>query len=411
MTCFKRRPWTIAAGPVVAFLVIVPHLVRNAVQTENPVYPLFTSVFNPGTRDYLGDVNLLYGTGRGVLDLLTAPWNMFVVPMHHFDGMIFGAPFVLAFAPLILLAPRRLGPWLPILSFAAVYYVIWFFLLSQHVRFLLPIMPILATAAAAGAALAWAATGGSRVLRAGLVAVAAILAVNQSMFVGIYSALRLPVVFGLMDVATYLRTPNLTTSFYDSCSYIRDNLGPGERYYANIIFPSYYCPQLPMTYIHFRDEAEWWLRSESPPSMTLSEFIGRAEEENLRFFLVPKGYEFRRNVTGRAETVPLDVATLRFGEFLAPALSRLTPVQEGKYTSVYDGRAVVAELRKLASAGGGGVTAINVCRRSRPASVRERPSTRVRHFRREATSTRPPADRRTPAPDGHIGRRSRRRPG
>ena len=239
----RRRPWTVVAGPAVSFLVIVPHLVRNAVHTANPVYPLFTNLFNPGTRDYLGDVHLQYGTGRGLLDVLTAPWNMFVVPMHHFDGMIFGAPFVLALAPLILLAPRRLVPWLPILGFAAVYYMIWFFLLSQQVRFLLPIMPILATAAAAGAAVAWQATGESRTLRAGLVAVVAVLAVNQSMFVGIYAALRLPVVFGLMDVATYLRTPNLTTSFYDSCRYIRDNLEPGERYYANIIFPSYYCPQ------------------------------------------------------------------------------------------------------------------------------------------------------------------------
>lgn len=335
-------------GPLIASAVISPKLIQTFVQTGNPIFPAFNGLFNPHQPNFWADMNLLYGAGRDIADLALAPWRIFIVPMHHFDGMIFGAPFLLAFAPLILLTPRRLGGWLPVLGVVLVFFVIWFYQLTQQVRFLLPVMPMLAAAAAAGAHAVWDATGGRVRVRAALVAVFAVLAVNQAMFVGIYAALRLPVVVGLMDKATYLRTPNLTTSFYDSCQYVRDNLRPGERYYANIIFPSFYCPQTTMTYVHFRDEARWWLESPTPPAMDIDEFIRRAEEENLRFFVVPKGYEFRRNAVGRAENHPLDLKTFRFGSFLVPALERLTPLQKSTYTAVYDGPAVIAELRKIA---------------------------------------------------------------
>jgi len=49
----RKKSWVRAlAGPVTALAVIAPHMVRNFVLTHNPIYPLFNSVFNPGTPNY-----------------------------------------------------------------------------------------------------------------------------------------------------------------------------------------------------------------------------------------------------------------------------------------------------------------------------------------------------------------------
>ena len=69
-----------------------------------------------------------------------------------FDGMILGAPLLLALAPLLVFERDRLARWGPALSVALVYYVEWFYLVGQQVRFLLPAFPVFAAMVAAGVA-------------------------------------------------------------------------------------------------------------------------------------------------------------------------------------------------------------------------------------------------------------------
>ncbi len=343
----RRRAWFRGlVGPLAALVTISPHLIHNFLYTGNPIFPLFNPLFNPGGPAFMTNVPEWGGTGRGIVDLIATPWNVFVVPMHYFDGMVFGAPYLLALAPLILLDRQRLARWGPPLATLPVAYLLWFYSLSQAVRLLLPLVPVLAAAAAAGAAALWQELRGRRLLRTALVAVAAVMAANQAMFVGVYAGIRLPAAVGLMDDATYhARTPTLTGAFYKTCTYIRDNLKEGERYYSNIIFHSYYCPQVAATYIYFADEAQWWLDSETPPEMSHREFLRRAEEADFKYFLLTTGYVTRRNVTARPEVIPTDLSRIRFGAYLQPVFEKLRPLSEGPYSAVYDGAEVLELLR------------------------------------------------------------------
>ncbi|NQU56552.1 MAG: phospholipid carrier-dependent glycosyltransferase, partial [Rhodospirillales bacterium] len=219
---FRRRVAFIPAllGPLVALLTLLPHTMRNFLITGNPVYPLLNKIFNPDKHEFFQMWSGGYGTGRDLVDFLSTPWNMFISPMHLFDGMIFGAPFLLAFAPLLILDPKNLRRWSPILVVAGCYYLGWFYLLDGQVRFLLPIMPVLAAMAAVGVGVMWRSIGNRVVLRAAFLSIAMILAVNQALFVGIYSLLRLPVALGFMDPSTYhLKTPTMNGAFYETCGY------------------------------------------------------------------------------------------------------------------------------------------------------------------------------------------------
>lgn len=341
---------TALLGPLVAVVALLPHMVRDFAITGNPVFPLFNEIFNPGKPQFFQGTASAYGTGRGLFDLLTTPWSMFVLPMHYFDGMVYGAPYLLAFAPLIMLDRSRFSNWGPTLGILALYYIGWFYLVGQQVRFFAPAWPILAAVAAAGVASIWAALKGHRGLKAIFVTAALVLAINQSLFVGIYSLVRLPVALGLMDPATYhKKTPTMDGAFYGSCGFIQDNLKAGALYYSNLQPHSFYCPQASTVHVYFPDEAKWWLESEIPPKEpSLANFIERAEQAPLRYFLVPvKSYKRSGNKTAKSVFEKIDLTKSRHGRYLQPVFDTLTPLYEGTYTAVYDGPQVIAGLKKL----------------------------------------------------------------
>lgn len=343
--------WQAAVGPMVALAVIMPHMIRLYLLSGNPVFPLFNSVFNAGARSFLPGWGDKFGVGRDAVDLIAGPWNLSILPLHYFDGMILGAPYLLALCPLALLIPGK-KRWLPPLSFAIIYYVIWFYLLSQQVRFLIHVIPVLAVLAAAGAGVMWERTRSSRSLQWTFSAVMLVLAVNQFMFIGVYSAIRLPPAFGLIDAAAYHeRTPTLTGAHYKTCTYIADNLKAGERYYSDTAgYVSYYCPQAAVIRIYFPDEAKWWLLSKTPPTMPLTDFIRRAEQANIRFFIMSKKFPNRRNVTAKEVSIKVDAKTRRFGVQLVASFEKLKPLIEGPFTAVYDGKAVIELLRQQVGA-------------------------------------------------------------
>ena len=349
-----------AVGPTVAMLCLLPHLIKVYLATGNPVYPAVNGLFNPEQPNRLAGLTELYGTGRGLIDLLIGPWTVSVMPMHYYDGMVLGAPVFLALAPLLLLAPtaerRRWG--VP-LFFIALFFPLWFFGMSQQVRFLGPILPVLAAIAAAGVHAAWRASEGWKPLRPALWAGVGVLGVNQAMFAGIYALLRLPVAVGLMTPAAYhAKTPTMNGADYAPCTYVREHLRPGEKVFSNTgRFYSYYCPQTAAVWMYFPDERKWWLTATEPPEMGLEEFVGRLEKGNFAYFITTKAVEYRRdtsstdhgaqtNVSGKSSVETLDPSTLRFGSYLAPVFAALTPVVEDRFTAVYDGGQVMRRLRE-----------------------------------------------------------------
>ena len=345
----RRVPFVPAmVGPIVALITLLPHLMRNFLITGNPVFPLFNNIFNPGKFNFfpVGPITG-YGTGREFFDLFSTPWNMFISPMHLYDGMIFGGPFLLAFAPLLILDIKNVRRWTPVLAVAGCYYLGWFYLLDGQVRFLLPIMPVMAAMAAVGLGVMWLSINNRVVLRAAFLSIALVLAVNQALFVGIYSVLRLPVALGFMDPGTYhLKTPTMNGAFYATCSYIRENLKPGEKYYALLQPHSFYCPQVQAVRVYFPEEARWWLESDGPPPKpSLQEFIERSEKAQLRYFFVPTTVYNRRNDTAKMIYQEVDLSGSHYGSYLPPVLRELSPLFRGTFTAVYDGPQVIDGLK------------------------------------------------------------------
>jgi hypothetical protein len=327
--------------------------------TGNPLYPLLVPFLNPGAYDHFLDVASKFGTGRGIIDLIIAPWTIFVMPMHYSDGMIFGAPYLLALAPLTFIKKDSFSNWRSVLSFIFVYFVLWFWTFGQQARFLLPLLPYLCGLGAVGLSILWELSSSNRLRRTGVIALVSVLGVNQAMFVGIYTLLKVPPALGLVDEATYHeKTPAMTSSFYGPCSYIAAHLKPGERYLSVTgSFHSYYCPQAPVVRNYFPDEARWWLSAKKPPVMKAAEFINRFEEMKLRYVIVSwaaewrvdrqkaEGYGARENIA--AKPVVFTTGTdSRFADYLDPAIKVLNPIFRGSVTAVYDGPSVLAVLRQ-----------------------------------------------------------------
>ncbi len=335
--------------PAIAMAVFLPHLIQSYFLTGNPLFPLFHARIVPGGTAFFGVTDTAYGTGRGLFDLLTAPISMSLAPMHFYDGMVLGAPFLLALAPLSFLVRRRLVLAGPVLSAAFVFYALWFYFLGHQVRFLMSIYPIFAAFAAIGAGALWERTAPVAWARAGFVFLTGTLVLNQALFVGAYTALRLPVSLGLQSPEAYHRTPTMNGAAYVPCMYVRAHLAPGEKYLSLVTPHFYYCPQASAQLRFLPGEEKTWLRADGAlPPLSPAEFAVFFEANAFRFVIITLSRENRRNDTGESRRATADWSADRFGRFVAPAIGSLTPLSQDAFVAVYDGRAVLAELKKAA---------------------------------------------------------------
>lgn len=341
-------PWPILLGPIVTLITFLPQMIYNYWHTRNPIFPLFNHLFNPGGPIFFEDTAGQYGVGRSLTALLRAPWDMSIAPTYFFDGVILGAPYLLAFLPFAILGLRKYRIAVPAVSVATVYYIEWFWLLSQQVRFLLPIFPIICVFASVGAATLWGAMRASRAMRTIFVLASGLLVVNQSLFVGIYAALRLPPAVGLISAETYhAKTPTLGGAFYKTCMYVRNNLQPSERYLSMLEPHFYYCPQA-SAIMGDRLDNETRLASEGrkPPHLSGPELLAELDRANIRFVIIQTAHENRRNETGQPEMLPADGENSRFGRHLIPILKDMTPLEQDAISAVYDGREARENLRQ-----------------------------------------------------------------
>jgi len=339
----------VAIGPMVAILATTPHFVRNYLLTGNPFYPILNGIFNPNLPNSFENFADNFGTGRGVVDFFSAPWNISVLPTHFFDGMVIGTPFFLALCPLVLMDRDALKKWGPALSYAFVYFVIWFWFASQQVRFLAPVMPVLSVLAAAGVAHYWFRIRSLNLIKGAFVHLLAVLAINQSMFVGIFSIIRLPVAVGLMSPEFYHNnTPTMNGAFFSTCKYVEKNIQVGEKYFLYAPYVSYYCPQSSASLTYFEDEEGWWMKSEKPPQMAQKEFLRRLNAIKFRYFLVQESTEYRGGAGSIATIRIVGKSKVRFRNYLSQAFSELTPLKKDRFSAVYDGAEVLKILNRRA---------------------------------------------------------------
>lgn len=227
----RRLPWGLAALGAVAAVMFGPYLLRTWSITGWPLFPL-----QAGPFELTGRVNwsveqaellmtwlLQYGGGgeRGLFErLMASVWVYTSAEPNYtaYDGIV-GPVFLLA--PLALLARRR-SSHIPLLFVFAVSFTLYWSLTTTQVRFLLPILPVMAVLVAVGL------SDRHRVLAR----VAVLAFVSISLFeawdsvVGVSSPGRYW--SGSESRAEYLERRLPTYSIYAAAN---ATLGPGDRLY------------------------------------------------------------------------------------------------------------------------------------------------------------------------------------
>lgn len=160
----SRRRWSamviVMAGCGAGFL-FAPWALKNLIFTGNPLYPQFYSIF--GGADWSDEFARQWrewifrlGPGRGLNDFVLLPWRLTFhsSPLYSdFAGDL--SPYVFSSTLLALLFPA-LWPRLHRPLLVTFIYVVFWFLTSQQMRFLIPVFALLSAAGGAGLAMALA---------------------------------------------------------------------------------------------------------------------------------------------------------------------------------------------------------------------------------------------------------------
>jgi hypothetical protein len=152
------------AALVLAGFIASPWYLRTWKATGSPVFPFYMSIWKGEAAGWDIDRSNLFqvmnanygGENKSVVDYVIAPWNVSVAAQpeepRYFDGVL-GAAFLIGL-PLLIWALWKLE--MPVetkigVAIAAVMYLFWLFS-SQQLRYLLPVVPVLAIAIAAAIA-------------------------------------------------------------------------------------------------------------------------------------------------------------------------------------------------------------------------------------------------------------------
>lgn len=140
-----------------ALLLAIPWYLKSYIHTGNPVYPFFYNIFDGRLWSAEADAayreaQLSIGTGRDIASFFLLPWNLTFHPEKFFDPganplFVLIGPAFLAFCPLLFKEPVSL-------LFILISGVEWF-LLSQNIRYLLPILAIFPLPLAKGLSGLW----------------------------------------------------------------------------------------------------------------------------------------------------------------------------------------------------------------------------------------------------------------
>lgn len=256
----QKQPWPRAVALAAKFallsaVVAAPWYVKSQIMTGNPFYPFFYGWFGGREWGPLAEAaytveQARFGIGRGWLDFVRLPWTLTMSPREFWDFPTASlGPLPLALIPAAVLIRRTDAATRFLLAAALVFLVGWF-LSVQHIRYLTPILPILA-AVAGGAVVSlrqvrrWlAAVAGLAVV---VVSIAAVLML-ESLAKDQPGRPGCPVLPGFARTAIGLESRDTyldawLLDLWDIYRAIDDNLPPGAR----IIFygdtRGFYCPR------------------------------------------------------------------------------------------------------------------------------------------------------------------------
>ncbi len=241
-----------AAWCALALLVGSPWYIKSLAYTGNPIYPFYFKLF--GGRYWSAtdaaaydQSNAAFGMGRSPSDLILLPWNLthYLLPGHptaypeafnNFPTALMSlSPLLLAtlFFPLF-----RRGPTPLVVKALALYALggalLWF-ATAQHIRYLLPLLPVLCLLSAWAGGEAWRARGLTTYALAGL----AVCSCLFSLLVGGQLArTQLPVALGRESQAAYLTRSDAT---YPAMQFVNTQLPAAARivFYGNPL--GFYC--------------------------------------------------------------------------------------------------------------------------------------------------------------------------
>ncbi len=157
----RGRSWKTAAAYAVGVGVVIgPWLIKNVVDTGNPVYPLGYSVFGGRDWDAAREAKWVHAHGPRAVSAATLGAGVLEIAGRS-DWQ---SPLYMALVPLALLRPRsrRAAAWLLLLVLYL--FATWYLMTHRLDRFWLPILPILAILAGMGAD--WCVSRGWMILRA-----------------------------------------------------------------------------------------------------------------------------------------------------------------------------------------------------------------------------------------------------
>jgi 4-amino-4-deoxy-L-arabinose transferase-like glycosyltransferase len=144
-------------GPAFALGVLVaigPWLLKNTVETGNPVFPLAYSIFGGNGRDAAMNEQWKRGHSSHYASLSDWIWDWPVKLTDVVANNDWHSVLMFAFAPIALLAAWRRKVWL-IWAFIGWQFLTWF-LFTHHIdRFYVPMFPVVALLAGCGACWLW----------------------------------------------------------------------------------------------------------------------------------------------------------------------------------------------------------------------------------------------------------------
>ena len=141
---------------LVSLVVFSPWLIKNAILTGNPLYPLFKSVFGDSGISVEGAYLALSGDSGGsmfkmreilygdnFLETLLIPFRFFLQGQDHapryFDGVL--NPVLIFIAPFAFINKKMKTEKLLFLSFAVFFILLAFFMDQHRIRYILPAVP------------------------------------------------------------------------------------------------------------------------------------------------------------------------------------------------------------------------------------------------------------------------------
>lgn len=335
--CRRRLLVDLPVAGALAGLAIVPLLLRNWLATGNPIFPVAHQLFGPDNIDIFGHYTAVMAARTYVpdhpIDLL---WTMFV-NQNAFDGLQFGFPILLVALPFAFAANGRVRA--ACMLSVLFYGVAWWMLMPHLLRFLLPVLAVMAALAALGIGEIASTTRTQPWFRPVFAASMLLAAFVQMSFVASSAVHRLPAAFGLKDARQMLESPAFVYySLVSPCQWLEENLRQGERYLALVNDPSAICPQAAAMRQVEEAEAPLYFTHSPLPVPSAPEFARRLEAENVRYLLAAPNLG--------VDDEPLVFGKHRFDALVRPLLQGLTPLHSAPSGSVYATEDVIARLRE-----------------------------------------------------------------